>query len=84
MYQALCYILQIQKSISMLSLKELTAHPVNHFHKFIYFNLIFILYWSVLQFCVSFTHITKRFSCTYTYIHFFQILFLYRLFQNIE
>ena len=37
-----------------------------------------------LQCCVSFRCIAMWFTCTYIYIYFFQILFPYRLLQNIE
>ena len=40
---------------------------------FLIFNLIFILYWSIvdLQCCVSFRYTANGFSYTYTYIHSF-------------
>ena len=40
---------------------------------FSFFNLIFILYWSIvdLKCCVSFRYTAKWFSYTYTYIHSF-------------
>ena len=52
--------------------------------RFVLFNLIFILHWSIieLQCCVSFRCIATWFS--YTYIPSFQILFPYKLLQNIE
>ena len=41
--------------------------------RILFFYLIFILYWSIvdLQYCVSFRYTAKRFSYTYTYIHSF-------------
>ena len=55
--------------------------------RFYFFNLIFILYRGIvdLQCCVSFRYTAKWFSYTYIYISIlFQVLFPYRLLQNIE
>ena len=45
---------------------------------FIYFKLKLV----DLQCCIGFRYVAQWFN--YTYIYFFQILFLYRLFQNTE
>ena len=44
----------------------------------VFFNLIFILYWGIvdLQCCVNFRYTAKWFSYTYTYIHSFSDSFL--------
>ena len=58
-------------------------------NRVMFFNLLFILYCSIvdLQCCVSFKYTTKWFSYTYPSIYafiVFQIIFPYRLLLNIE
>ena len=55
------------------SLSQPSSCPPEGPCSFFCFNLIFILYWSIvdLQYCVSFRCIAKWFSSTYTYIYSF-------------
>ena len=63
--------------------KQKENHTLSYIFLKLTVRLLFIYYWSIADYCLSFRCTAKWFSYTYKYI-FFQILFPYMLLQNTE